>query len=60
MPSKSWKQRRKWEGVKNTLKNKGKELTYSKRQKTIDARKLGETQTRGTQKIQIYSTGQYH
>lgn len=40
--------------MKNTLKNNGKELTCSKRQKTIDARKLGETKTRGTKKIQVY------
>ena len=55
MPSKSWKWKRKGEGLKNTLKNNGKELlTYSKRQKTTDARSQVKLKPEELKQIQAY------
>lgn len=53
MPSKSWK--RKVKGLKNTLKNNGKELlAYSRRQKTTGARSWVKLKPEELKQIQVY------
>lgn len=55
MPSESWKWKVKGEGLKNTLKNNSKGLlTYSKRQKTTDARSWMKLKPEELKQIQVY------